>query len=76
MKSLRRFAALPTLALLAGCGEPSSEDVQKAFGHRITDVNCAQANGQPGYVCSFNYLGKSVTRRFVKLESGAWDLVF
>jgi hypothetical protein len=71
------FAALALLAPLSGCGEPSAGDVANAIGHSdISDVSCVQANGQPGYVCTFTYLNFTLTRRFIKLDNGKWDVVF
>lgn len=77
MRKLSTLAVLPLLAMLAGCGEPSADDVIAALGeHSIRDVSCAAASGQPGYVCSFKYNGiyngVSATRRLVKTDGGRW----
>lgn len=67
---------LPLLAMLAGCGEPSVDDIGAAIGHRnISDVSCAGANGKPGYVCTYTYGGMSLTQRLVKADGGRWMAV-
>jgi hypothetical protein len=42
----------------------------------ITDVNCVQATGLPGHVCTFNLRGYSQTRRLVKRDDGGWDALY
>jgi hypothetical protein len=73
MRRIRTLAVLPMLAVLAGCGEPSKDDVVRAIGQRdISNVSCAAASGKPGYVCTFTYLRDSLTRRLVKDDGGRW----
>lgn len=64
------YGCLLALLMLSGCsGGPSSGDVKSAMqdassallGERmapvfeeITNLNCKEAEGKPGYVCSFN----------------------
>jgi hypothetical protein len=78
LKSQQKSPAIVALSMtltLAGCG-PSADEVAKAVGRRdISDVSCAAANGQPGYVCTFKYLNNDLTRRFIKSDDGGWSLV-
>ena len=75
-QKLRAIAALSVTLTLAGCGGPSADEVAKAVGHRdISNVSCAAASGQPGYVCTFTYLSNDLTRRFIKSDDGGWSLV-
>ncbi|MBS0533112.1 MAG: hypothetical protein JSR72_03555 [Proteobacteria bacterium] len=70
---LQAAAAAAACLLLAACGGPSDADVAQAVGKsqsEITNVSCTEASGQPGYVCSFTYLGNVLTRRFIKTGSG------
>lgn len=74
---LSAIAALSLSAMLGGCGGPSEQDVATAIGHRnISNVSCAQATGQPGYVCTFTLQGNNLTRRMVKTDGGGWTVVF
>jgi hypothetical protein len=70
------LGALVLLVLLSGCGGPSDGEVADAIGKEISNVSCAQAVGQPGYVCTFRYLRFDLTRRLVKRDDGRWDVVF
>ena len=73
MRRIGTLAVLPLLAMLAGCGEPSTDDIGTAIGHRnISDVSCATASVRPGYVCTYTYGGMSLTQRLVKADSGRW----
>lgn len=70
---LRNAAVALACSFLAGCGGPSDTDIARAVGKpksEITNVSCAEASGQPGYVCSFTYLGNVLTRRFIKAGDG------
>lgn len=70
---LRNAAAVAACLFLAGCFGPSDTDIAQAVGKpksEITNVSCAEAVGQPGYVCSFTYLNNVLTRRFIKTDSG------
>ena len=77
MNRLRNFAPLCLLTMLAACGGPSNQEVISAVGNReISDISCVQANGAPGYTCTFR-LGRDVlTRRVVKRESGGWQVAY
>lgn len=72
------LAAIGLSTLLTGCiGGPSTSDVLTAVGYPdITDVNCVQASGLPGHVCTFNLRGYSQTRRLVKRDDGGWDALY
>ena len=70
---LKAAVAAAACLLLTACGGPSDDDVAQAVGKsksEITNVSCTEASGQPGYVCSFTYLGNVLTRRFIKAGNG------
>jgi hypothetical protein len=61
-----KYACFSALLLLCGCGGPSASDIKSAlqdaassvFGgmatvEDVSDVNCKDAQGKPGFVCSF-----------------------
>ncbi len=70
------LGALVLLVPLSGCGGPSDGEVADAIGKEVSNVSCAQAVGQPGYVCTFRYLSFDLTRRLVKRDNGRWEVVF
>jgi hypothetical protein len=61
-----KYGSFSLFLLLCGCGGPGSSDVKSAlqdaasslFGgmatiEEVTDVDCKNAQGKPGFVCSF-----------------------
>jgi hypothetical protein len=75
-KPRRTWLAISATLMLGGCGGPSEKDVAAAIGKQISNVSCAQAVGQPGYVCTFRYLSFDLTRRLVKQADGRWEVIF
>jgi len=76
MRKISTLAVLPLLAMLAGCGEPTPEELAAAMGYRsVSDVACAAASGKPGYVCQYTVRGQSASQRVVKADDGRWRMV-
>lgn len=71
-------------------GGPSKSDVALAVGapeNYVTDLSCGRAENAPGYVCSFviktpttgygifeRGQTMNLTRRFVRSDSGKWNV--
>ena len=69
---IRIVCALLPLVILAGCGEPSASDLKQLFGP-ISDLNCVESVGKPGYTCVIAYSdGLSITRSVVKVND-RWE---
>ncbi|MBY2985676.1 hypothetical protein [Rhizobium leguminosarum] len=74
------LAVMSVLALLSSCSffssGPSEEQVEQALGIQIHDNQCVEAQGKPGYMCTFLTDGNnwSITRRLIKTDSG-WQPV-
>jgi hypothetical protein len=75
-RSISTTVVVVLSSMLGGCGGPSEKDVAAAIGKEISNVSCAQAVGQPGYVCTFRYLNFDLTRRLVKQDDGRWEVIF
>ncbi len=50
------FGLLMIGLALASCssgGPPTKADIEKRFGFEIKDLSCVEAQGKPGYMCTF-----------------------
>lgn len=77
---LKAVPALLALTLLTGCGEPSINEVAEAGGWQtqyMHNLSCAQASGQPGYVCLFEHDAQrgQMKIHIVKQDNGKWRKV-
>lgn len=75
IKRIRACFALIPLCVLAGCGGPSESDLQKFYSTiwvnpKVSDVQCVESAGQPGYTCTFMLNGRSEKESFVKSGNG------
>lgn len=55
---------------------PSEEEVEQALGIQVHDNQCVEAEGKPGYMCTFITDGNNwtITRRLIKTDNG-WQPV-
>ena len=76
MKSRNYLILIAVMLTSCFSGEPTKADIEKLAHLEVKDISCVEAQGKPGYMCTFDdtFHGGPYTRRFVKTDSGGWAM--